>query len=131
MNEDLKIAQKFKRRSIIAFSLFFVLTLILVPFFSYLFDNYWLLFGIIFSYLGTVFHNHKLMILFYLLTIGIIIHWIINGFNFREELTFYWFSFLFGNIFQTIIKVNENMAKAIIEETTNDITETIRKGSKF
>ena len=76
MNEDLQKAGKFKRISTAIFGVFLILTIILPFIASYIFNNYWLLFGIIFSYLGYAFYNTKFMKAFFILTIAIIIYWI-------------------------------------------------------
>ena len=59
MNEDLAAAAKFRRIATIIFIVFFSLTLILIPAFAFLFHNYWLLFGIAFSFLGYIVKNES------------------------------------------------------------------------
>jgi hypothetical protein len=126
MNKDLETAGKFKRISLIIFGIYFISTIILVPLFSYLFDNYWLLFGIIFSYLGTIVKNNQIGKGFFLIIIVIIIYWIENGFDFSDQVTFYWFSFLFGSICQSFRKVYDELAQHIIDREVGDINSYIK-----
>lgn len=128
MNEDLKTAGKFKRISLIIFGIYFILTIILVPLFSYLFDNYWLLFGIIFSYLGTIVKNAKIGKVFLVITILVIIFWFEAGFDFSDKVTFFWFSFLFGSICQSFRKVYDELAQHIIDREVDDINSIIKRG---
>ena len=126
MNEDLQKSGKFKRISTAIFGVFLILTIVLPFIASYIFNNYWLLFGIIFSYLGYAFYNTKFMKAFFILTIAIIIYWIDKGFHLEQELTFFWLSFLFGNIFKIFIDVYEGLSKTIIDEQVTDINSTIK-----
>ena len=94
MNEDLAAAAKFRHIASIIFIVFFSLTLILIPAFAFLFDNYWLLFGIAFSFLGYIVKNLKPEKIFFVITIAIIIYWFKVGFHFSDPITFFWLSFL-------------------------------------
>ena len=95
MNEDLAAEAKFNRIATIIFIVFFILTIVLIPASAFLFDNYWLLFGIAFSFLGYVVKNLKPEKIFFVITIAIIIYWFKVGFHFSDPITFFWFSFLF------------------------------------
>lgn len=128
MNKDLETAGRFKRISLIIFSIYFISTIILVPLFSYLFDNYWLLFGIIFSYLGTIVKNNQIGKGFFIIIIMIIIYWLVNGFDFSDQVTFFWFSFLFGSICQSFRKVYDELAQHIIDREVDDINSIIKRG---
>jgi len=64
--------------------------LLLVPFLAYHFDNWWLLFGILFSYAGG---SGSLAIWF---TVFIIGFWIKSGFDIHQYITFYYFCSLWG-----------------------------------
>lgn len=128
MNEDLQKAGKFKRISLIIFMVYFILTIVLTLVASYLFNNYWLLFGIVFSYLGNAFHNTKFIKVFYLLTIAIIIYWAYNGFSLKQELTFFWLSFIFGNIFKVFIDVYDGLSNTIIDTHVSDFNSYIKRG---
>lgn len=126
MNKDLETAGRFKRISLIIFSIYFISTIILIPLFSYLFDNYWLLFGIIFSYLGTIVKNNQIGKGFFIIIIIIIIYWFENGFDFSDQVTFFWFSFLFGSICQSFRKVYDELAQHIIDREVDDINSYIK-----
>ncbi|MEO6136410.1 MAG: hypothetical protein ABIP35_14725 [Ginsengibacter sp.] len=131
MNEDLAAAAKFKRIATIIFIVFFSLTLILIPAFAFLFDNYWLLFGIAFSFLGYVVKNLKPEKIFFVITIAIIIYWFKVGFHFSDPITFFWFSFLFGGIFKAIVIGYDDLAKKIIDMKASDMTSQIISGIKY
>ena len=135
MNEDLKAAGKFNRISLILFSVFFIVTISLIPFFAYRFSNYWLLFGIIFSFFPHIFKSLKLTKIFFLLTIAEIIYWFNVGFNFSDEITFFWVSFMFGYLTQAISKGFNDLADKIISnktsEMTSEMSSQIINGIKF
>lgn len=128
MNEDLAAAAKFRRIATIIFIVFFSLTLILIPTFAFLFDNYWLLFGIAFSFLGYIVKNLKPEKIFFVITIAIIIYWFNSGFHFPDPITFFWFSFLFGSIFKAFIIGYDDLANQIIEMKASDMTSQIISG---
>ena len=130
MNEDLAAAAKFRRIATIIFIVFFSLTLILIPAFAFLFDNYWLLFGIAFSFLGYIVKNLKPEKIFFVITIAIIIYWFKVGFHFSDPITFFWFSFLFGGIFKAFVIGYDNLAKKIIDMKASDMTSQIISGIK-
>lgn len=130
MNEDLVAAAKFKRIATIIFIVFFILTIILIPAFAFLFDNYWLLFGIAFSFLGYIVKNLKPEKIFFVITIAIIIYWFKAGFHFSDPITFFWFSFLFGSIFKAFVIGYDNLAKKIIDMKASDMTAQIISGIK-
>jgi len=128
MNEDLAAAAKFKRIATIFFAVYFILTLVLIPVFAYLFDNYWLLFGIAFSFLGYIVKDLKPEKIFFVITIAIIIYWFKVGFHFSDPVTFFWFSFLFGGIFKAFVIGYNDLAKEIIDIKASDITAQIMSG---
>lgn len=130
MNEDLLAAAKFKRIATIIFIVFFILTIILIPTFAFLFDNYWLLFGIAFSFLGYIVKDLKPEKIFFVITIAIIIYWIKSGFHFTDPITFFWFSFLFGSIFKAFAIGYDNVAKKITDTMASDMTTQIISGIK-
>jgi hypothetical protein len=109
---------------------FFILTIILTPLFAFLFDNYWLLFGIAFSFLGYITKNLKPEKIFFVLTIAIIIYWFKVGFRFYDPITFFWFSFLFGGIFRAFVMGYDDLAKKITDTMASDMTAQIISGIK-
>lgn len=131
MNEDLAAAGKFKRIATIIFIVFFILTIILTPTFAFLFDNYWLLFGIAFSFFGYVVKNLKPEKIFFVITIAIIIYWFKAGFHFSDPITFFWFSFLFGGIFKAFVIGYDDLARKIIDTMASDMTSQIISGIKY
>ena len=130
MNEDLAAAAKFKRIATIIFIVFISLTIILIPVFAFLFDNYWLLFGIAFSFLGYITKNLKPEKIFFVLTIALIIYWFKVGFHFSDPVTFFWFSFLFGGIFRAFVIGYDDLAKKITDTMAADMTAEIIGGIK-
>ncbi|SEB22322.1 hypothetical protein [Pedobacter hartonius] len=130
MNENLKAAGKFKRIAIIHFSVFLILTIVLIPLFAFLFDNYWLLFGLIFSFVAPIFKAENLKKVFVFLTVAVIIYWYNVGFIFSDKITFYWFSFIFGYINQSFIEGFEGLAGKIISNQASEMTSQIVDGIK-
>lgn len=122
MNDSLKAARKFKHRSVLIFSIFFILTLVLVPMFAYLFNNYWLLFGIVFA----IFIS-KLTKLFLVFTVGVVIYWFIAGFQFSDTVTFFWFSTIFGYIFQLFVQGFAELSEKIIENEVAEMNSSIKE----
>lgn len=119
MNEDFNAARKFKLVASVLTIIFFILNIALIPICSYLAGNYWLLFGIFFSYMGTIDDMSNSRKLIVPLTLGVIIYWIIKGFYFFDYVTFFWFLFLFGKIFQNFINSYENLSKRIIDNSSS------------
>lgn len=127
----MEAARKFQRISMIMTFLYFTLTLIVIPILSYLYNDYFLLFGILFSILGGNFTHPQLKKLFVLATIGIIIYWISSGINFTEKLTFFWFCLLFGYLCKTFINGYEELGYKIIEQDTSEIFSRMKSGIEF
>jgi len=121
MNDSLKAARKFKHKSHIIFSIFLILTFVLVPMFAYLFNNYWLLFGIVFA----IFIS-KLTKLLLVFTVGVAIYWYITGFQFSDEISFFWFSTIFGYIFQLFVQVFDELSVKIIENEVAGMNSSIK-----
>lgn len=131
MNENLKASRKFKRISVIHFSIFLIATLVLIPLFAFTFNNYWLLLGFVFSFAAPIFKAENLKRVFVFLTVGVIIYWLSIGFHFSDNITFYWFSFIFGYVNQSFIEGFENLAKKIIRDQASEITSQIFSGIKY
>lgn len=128
MNEDLIAVRKFRGKASIIGLLFYISTLTLIPICSYYVDNYWLLFGILFSFLGSIDdvpNSRKLILPF---TIGATLYWVIKGFYFFDNVTFFWFSFLFGKLFQSLVDTYKNLANQIIDEKVSAFSSAIRDG---
>ena len=121
MNDSLKAARKFKHKSVLIFSIFIILIFVLVPMFAYLFNNHWLLFGIVFA----IFIS-KLPKLFLVFTVGVIIYWFSAGFQFTDTITFYWFSTLFGYVFQLFVQVFDELSVKIIENEVSEMTSGVK-----
>ena len=126
MNESLQTAKKFQKISLAIFFIFLVITIVLAITFSYIFNNYWLLFGIPFAlYLS------KSRKLFIISTIAIIIYWFEKGFNFSNEFTFFWISAVFGSIFHLFVKTYEMTADKIIENEVEEVASEIENSIKY
>ena len=55
-------------------------------------------------------------------------YWFANGFHLSHKLTFFWLSFLFGNIGRTLIDVYDSLSKTIIDREVADINSIIKRG---
>src|SRR5213075_2783285 len=66
---------------------------LIVPILAYTFGNWFLLFGIIFSFAGSTPSGTKFVGLFSCLAIGV---WIGKGFDIHQYVTFYYFCSLWG-----------------------------------
>jgi hypothetical protein len=130
MNEDLRQVRKFTLIASILTIIFFASNIILIPICSYIAGNYWLLFGIVFSYLGSIDDIPNSRKLIVPLTLGVIIYWIVKGFYFFDFVTFFWFSFMFGKIIQTFIDSYKNLSKMIIDNKVSEMTDVILSGVK-
>ena len=75
--------------------LYFVAPLLLVPIFAYSAGNAWLLFGILFSYVGTASAPSRSSVVT-LATLGMIGFWLSQGFSIYQYATFYYFCALWG-----------------------------------
>jgi hypothetical protein len=75
--------------------------LIVVPFIAYKFDNWYILFGILFSYLGATLAANKPK-WFYPLPLFCIGFWVAKGFNIHQYVTLFFFFALGGFIFYQI-----------------------------
>lgn len=99
--------------------------LIAVPILCYQYDNWWLLFGILFVYAGVSVGFTKIKyLIFVLLTVAGIIFWSLNGFNFHELITFYLICFLYGFVGQTIYRIvgfGDKKSRAMIAASGNKL----------
>jgi len=102
--------------------------LVAVPYFAYLNDNWYFLFGIPFSYLGsyTSFSSRlkSFIFLFTILCIGI---WIIIGFNIHQYPIFFFFCSLWGYI---IAKIAEEYDQKSKEGTLDNDQEMLKRFSE-
>lgn len=130
MNEDLAASARFKNISNIITTLFIALTLILVPVLAFVFNNYWLLFGIAFSYIGFSVREFNLKSFFVIVTIAIGIYWFNSGFHFSESFTFFWFCSLFGVVFKSVTHMFDELARRIIEMKASEMTSELISGIK-
>ena len=128
MNEDIQAAAKFYRIANIIFTVFLCLTLILIPLFALLLKNYWLLFGIAFCFIGYSFFKTKLEKAFIPITIASVLYWFDIGFHFSDQVTFFWLSYLFGNIFKHLVKSYDDLATKIIDMRASEISSSIKRG---
>ena len=107
--------------------LYMAVPIIAIPLLAYHADNWWLLFGIPFSYLFTYFAtwaNNKYsgkwksnMIYYFL--IFCIVYWIRNGFHFYDYATFFFFCSLWGTFFFKVAdQVQFDYALQLLKEDT-------------
>ena len=97
--------------------------LIIVPFLAYYFDNWYLLFGILFSWAGSfaVFNGKSFMGLFLIVSA---VTWIRVGFDIHQYITFFFFCSLFGYTLTT-------MAESYDQETKKGTLENDAERAKF
>lgn len=131
MESPMKMAIRQRKIGIYFFVFFVIVTFFVIPLLSYLFDNYWLLIGIIFSYMGKVFSAGNYSKIFYIPTIGVIIYWIIYGFVFSDLVTFFWFSLIFGSICQTLTEASDSAANTILEMDASEKTDKFMERRKI
>lgn len=128
MNKDIKASMRFKTIANNFLFAFVILTLTLPPLFSYLFDNYWLLFGIIFSLLGYIVKDLKPEKFFFLVTVAIVIYWFNVGFHFTDLVTFFWLSYLFGSVAKAFVIEYEDLSEKIIDNMASEMTSKLING---
>ena len=130
MNEDLQAVNKFRTISAKFFIAFLCFTLIVIPTFSYLLKNYWLLFGIAFSFIGYILYKTKFEKIFIPITIATVLYWIDVGFHFSDQVTFFWLSFFFGNLFKSFVKSYNDLADKILDLKASEMSSYIKRGIK-
>ena len=82
--------------------------LIVLPYLAYKEDNWYILFGIAFSYLGVALAAYKPSI-FYIFTLVCIGGWVRGGFNIHQYFTLFFFCMLGGFIFFKIADEYDNL----------------------
>jgi len=93
--------------------------IIIVPYFAHKFDNRYLLFGILISYISTLLTPRTAMHIFFI-TLFCIFFWIISGFDIHEYVTFFYFCALGGYFFyQMADGLEEEYAKQNIIKDYN------------
>jgi len=111
--------------------------IVVVPFICYYFDNWLLLFGSVFIWLGKAVSSHKKTkyVFFLPVAIGGGIFWVSHGFDIHTELTFYIICFLFGflcyQLYRTI-GFGDRLSRGIIVAQGNrdageEISEEVEK----
>jgi hypothetical protein len=93
--------------------------LIAIPYLSYEFNNWWLLIGILISFIGAMLAESK-PIIFYLASIFCIGFWFKAGFNIHQYVTFYFFCLLFGFMFYRITMEYKKLFKEELMGMIND-----------
>ena len=95
--DNARTAYTMRRISNYFYSMMLFVPLIAIPIFSYKFNNWWLLIGVLISFAGAILaHRKKLHFIFYVSTVAIIGYWFGGHFRFSEAITFYYFCLLFG-----------------------------------
>ena len=84
--------------------------LLIVSYLAYHNQNWVLLFGILFCYLGSFLAARKSKII-YLVTVFCIIFWIKSGFDFSQYVTFFFFCLLWGNLIYLIAENYDQESK--------------------
>jgi hypothetical protein len=98
--------------------LYTVAPVVLIPCWAYYEDNWWLLFGIPVSYMGSLSaaFRAKLVILFSLLCVGV---WLGVGFSIHQYITFFFFCAWWGAIFFRWANELLQMAEETRKKTAN------------
>ena len=73
--------------------------LILIPFIAYKFDNWYLLFGILFSYFSTFLATKKKQWQWAAPILFMVWYWYKNGFHINDYVNFFWLCLLWGGFF--------------------------------
>jgi hypothetical protein len=84
------------------------LPLLLIPFFAYLMNNWWLLFGILFYLTTAGFAERNIVPFTELFTLYCIVYWFVKGFSFYQNTTFFYLCTLY---ISTIISLGQNLQK--------------------
>lgn len=58
--------------------------------------------------------------------VEVIVYWYIAGFQFSDKITFYWFSTIFGYIFQAFVQGFEGLDVKIIENEVSGMTSEVK-----
>jgi len=87
-----------------------ILPLVVIPIIAYLFDNWWLLCGVLSVFLGVWLAESKPKLFFVLPPLGIAF-WIEQGFDIHNPLTFFLFCCAFGYVFYSITIEYEKLFK--------------------
>ena len=98
-------------------------TLIIVTIIAFIFHNWWLLFGIFFSYGGATIYNTKVRyLILILITTAYLVYWNNKGFDVHQLVSFYFVCFIFGFIMMMLYKLigyGDNLSRAMIAAAGN------------
>ena len=89
--------------------------LLIVPAFSLIFHDWFLLIGIIISYVSTVLTTRKIRFQFVGLLVPMVIYWFMKGFHMDDYITFYYLCAFWGGFFYLMaVSYEESAAKRIL-----------------
>ena len=101
----------------------------IVPLISYHFDNSYLLFGLIFSYLSTYLAIRKKQWQWAAPLLFIFWYWYKNGFIVEDYITFFWLCLIWGGWMYSIsVRCEEEFAKITIQNDSNLFDKLSQKG---
>lgn len=126
--DNAKTAYTMHRISNFFYAMMLFVPLITVPIFAYKFNNWWLLFGILITFVGSALtSNKKLHYIFYISTIGIIVNWITNHFIFKEPITFFYFCLLFGFLCAAMGEGYRDEERKIVDNISDKIDKKLKE----
>lgn len=106
--------------------LYTIAPLIFIPIIAYHYDNLYLLFGVLISYLGSFLAGSRMSKLVFFYSIFCIIFWAVNGFNFNNIVTLSFFCLWFGYFFFSMASgIEDEYAKIAVlmnEEVFNQLS---------
>jgi len=102
---------------------------IITPFIAYSYDNWYLLFGILFSYFSTFLALKNKKTLWVLALIYLVWYWVDYGFHLNDYPTFFGLSFIWGSlIYQFAINTEDEYAKVEILKNSELFNSLSQKG---
>gem|GEM_PF-2280798 len=112
--------------------LYMVVPLIVIPYWAYTNDNWYLLFGILFSYFASYTSFSKrlrgFIFLFLMLCIGF---WIKSGFSINQYLTFFFFCSLWGYIMTQIAEQYDQQSKRATLENDAELSKFLDDNPEY
>lgn len=112
--------------------LYMVAPLIIVPYWAYSNDNWYLLFGILFSWFASFTSvSRKLKSFIFLFTMLCIGSWLRSGFSIHQYITFFFFCSLGGYLFAQIAEEYDQESKRGTMENDSEFQEFYEKNLKY
>ena len=112
--------------------LYMIAPLLVIPYWAYFNDNWYLLFGIPFSYLGSYSSfSPRLKSFIFLFTIVCIGVWIGTGFSIHQYITFFFFCSLWGYLITQIAEEYDQESKRGTLENDSELKNFLEKNPEY